>query len=143
MPTTTRTASHTSQRLREGFVVLGRARAGGAVLTGGGGVETASCSSVSGDCVGVLGLSGICLGELFHFLLSELGPQRQGLRPSFTNILDAKSKAGVSHLSVAPDLRFEGRLLNRNGGPSLAMVTSGLRGPSGSQPRRLSYRRLS
>src|ERR1700693_4792190 len=99
MPTSTRTASHTSQRLREGFVVLGRPRAEVAGLTGGDGVETASCSSVSGDSVGVLGLSGICFGELFHFLLSELGPQRQGLRPRFTSILDAESKEGVSHRS--------------------------------------------
>src|ERR1700688_601298 len=100
MPTTTMTASHTSQLPREGFVVLGRARSEVAGLTGGDGVETASCSSVSGDWVGVLGLSGICFGELFHFLLSELGPQRQGLRPRLTSNLDAGSTADVSHRSV-------------------------------------------
>ncbi len=77
MPSTKITASQTSQRLRAGFAAFGRARTAGAGFTGGRGVETVSCSSVSGVSVGVLGLSGICFGELFYFLLSELGPQPQ------------------------------------------------------------------
>src|SRR5580692_7734454 len=49
-----------SQWLRVSLVVFGRARSAGARLTGGAGDETASRSSVWGDSVGVLGLSGIC-----------------------------------------------------------------------------------
>jgi hypothetical protein len=93
--------------------------------------------------VGVLGLSGICFGEQFYFLLSELGPQRLGLRPRLAAMLDGESTDGVSYRSVGAKSANEGRLPNRNGGPSLAMVTSGLRGPFGSLPRMLSYRRLS
>jgi hypothetical protein len=57
-------------------------------------------------------------------------------------MLDAESTDGVSYRPVGAKSANEGRLPNRNGGPSRAVVTSGLRGPFGSQTRRLSGLRL-